>query len=511
MGNILFGDYPYEGNRELQALRPSFEALQLHRSDVAKLFDLFSKMDADGDGTISLKELVLQMGDSSGSFRSRVFRILDEDQSETLDFREFVLSLWNYLTLSKATLVLFAFDLYDQNSNGDLSPQEIQGMLHELYDKSYDAHYNAKGVVYNLVQRESHMSIEAFQKFAQDHPSMLFPAFQLQHALRQRILGVHFWERASHRRIELSKGRFIPVDKFIELNVSKTLYHSEVEVIGHAKGISDKAQIVLENTGTHHYRMQHHVEEEEGVVSSKKFTNGHSSRNSSSRSSSHDQTSHHIHMPHLLPSVDEHQHAHHSSNKGSIHPHPLTTSPLPPIGSPPAAMTISALASKKYAHPSQADHDLHLSLKGGTKLLHADETKSHNHYLLQLHGMVKVHDSSTASSSAKTEEESSFKAVGSSSRDEGTVLYGSSRHHGSSDTMEIKLRKVDKASDHTQHRQISRHSKYGRRRAGSPSKEDREVIMTPAELNYHRLLHEQELQASAKAKPKDIYSRRITF
>lgn len=415
--------------------------------------------------------------------------------------------------------MLFAFDLYDQNSNGDLSPVEIQVMLHDLYGKSYDAHFNAKGVVHDLVLHKTHMNIEGFQRFVQDHPSMLFPAFQMQHALRQRILGVHFWERASHRRIELSKGRFIPVDKFIELNVSKALYHSEVEVIGHAKGISDKAQIVLENTGTHHYRMQHHAEEEEGMgFSSKKFS-------ASGRGASHDHSSHSSHshhMPHIpLPSVDEvaavnqHNHHHaHSSNKGSVHP--LTTSPLPPIVSP---ATINALASKKYNHPTQADHDLHLSLKGGTKLLQADETKSHHHYLLQLHGMVKVHDTnssySPSTSARHTEEGASLK--GSSSCDEGTVIMGmnsssrsSHRHHvGSSDTMEIKLRKVDKASDHTQPRQISRHSKYGHRRAGSPSKEER--VMTASEVSYQKMLYDQEIQASARAKPKDIYSRRITY
>lgn len=54
MGNIVFSDYPYEGNKQLQALRPSFEALQLHRSDIANLYDLFSKIDADGDGKLRL-------------------------------------------------------------------------------------------------------------------------------------------------------------------------------------------------------------------------------------------------------------------------------------------------------------------------------------------------------------------------------------------------------------------------------------------------------------------------
>lgn len=84
----------------------------------------------------------LEMG--ATVFRDRVFSIFDEDSSGQIDFREFVLSLWNYCTLSKATLDLFAFDLYDTDNNGELSSDEVKEMLHDIYGNEVATHPAAK-------------------------------------------------------------------------------------------------------------------------------------------------------------------------------------------------------------------------------------------------------------------------------------------------------------------------------------------------------------------------------
>jgi serine/threonine-protein phosphatase 2B regulatory subunit len=88
----------------MRAWKPQFDALKLTTSGVGKLYQLFRAMDKDNSGFINMFEMMNQMLVDESEFRSRVFALFDEDGSGEIDFREFVLSMWNYCTLTKATL-----------------------------------------------------------------------------------------------------------------------------------------------------------------------------------------------------------------------------------------------------------------------------------------------------------------------------------------------------------------------------------------------------------------------
>lgn len=81
-----------------------FEVMQLSRNEIRKLFYIFSAVDVDKSGQIALAELLAHIDLERTRFTERIFSIFDEDGSGEIDFREFVLSLWNYCTLTKATL-----------------------------------------------------------------------------------------------------------------------------------------------------------------------------------------------------------------------------------------------------------------------------------------------------------------------------------------------------------------------------------------------------------------------
>jgi Ca2+-binding EF-hand superfamily protein len=70
--------------------------------------------------------------------------MFDEDDSGEIDFREFVLSCWNYCSLGRSTLMLFAFDLYDKDSSGIIDQKEIGQMLKDIYGKGWEKNTYAK-------------------------------------------------------------------------------------------------------------------------------------------------------------------------------------------------------------------------------------------------------------------------------------------------------------------------------------------------------------------------------
>lgn len=145
MGNLV-GYNIYYKYPDISSFRALFEAFQLSPRDVEKLYRVFCTLDSDRSGLISTAELFEFLEDKEGSikFCDRIFTLFDEDASGQIDFREFVVALWNYCTLSHSSLIIFAFDLYDTDETGELSPDEVDNMLKDLYGAHADTHIQAK-------------------------------------------------------------------------------------------------------------------------------------------------------------------------------------------------------------------------------------------------------------------------------------------------------------------------------------------------------------------------------
>lgn len=94
--------------------------------ELQALVQRFAQLDTDGDGSVDA-EAVCEMGEvAMYPLLRRVVSKYNEDKSGSLTFAEFCQAL---STLSgKATLdekLHFAFDLYDVNGNGAISPDEM--------------------------------------------------------------------------------------------------------------------------------------------------------------------------------------------------------------------------------------------------------------------------------------------------------------------------------------------------------------------------------------------------
>lgn len=86
-----------------------YQAMQLSEREVRKLFNEFRKVDVDGSGSIALPELLAHLDLPVTAFTQKVFSIFDEDGSGEVDFKEFVMTLWNYCTLTSSTLGIILF------------------------------------------------------------------------------------------------------------------------------------------------------------------------------------------------------------------------------------------------------------------------------------------------------------------------------------------------------------------------------------------------------------------
>lgn len=92
------------GKADFRRKMIEFDALRLSLNDVRKLFHAFKRMDIDGSGSITLAELLGHIDLPRTAYTEKIFSIFDNDGSGAIDFREFVLSVWNYCTLTKVNL-----------------------------------------------------------------------------------------------------------------------------------------------------------------------------------------------------------------------------------------------------------------------------------------------------------------------------------------------------------------------------------------------------------------------
>ena len=89
---------------EFRKIMAEFDALHLTMNEVRKLYYAFKRMDVDNSGSITLAELLGHIDLPRTGYTEKIFSIFDNDGSGAIDFREFVLSVWNYCTLTKLNL-----------------------------------------------------------------------------------------------------------------------------------------------------------------------------------------------------------------------------------------------------------------------------------------------------------------------------------------------------------------------------------------------------------------------
>ena len=218
----------YSHHEHLSEHREIFQALSFKEIDIGRLYRVYRKIDVDGGGDIELAELLAYLDLDKTRFTKRIFSLFDEDKSGRIDFKEFVLSLWNYCTLTKASLVLFAFDLYDKDASGNITNNEVLDMLSDLYGPRFRSNPQARLIAAELDALEAldgDISIEDFREFSRTHPALLFLAYQMQESIQKNVLGKNFWNMYCERRIELSKGKvYISIQEFLEIHVNSHLH-----------------------------------------------------------------------------------------------------------------------------------------------------------------------------------------------------------------------------------------------------------------------------------------------
>jgi serine/threonine-protein phosphatase 2B regulatory subunit len=216
----------------LAADEDQFYLMGFNSIELTYLYDVFCQIDKDGSGELSIREMLDFLDIPRTKFANRVFSIFDEDQSGEIDFKEFVMSMWNYCTLGKSALVLFAFDLYDGDNSGFIDPEEVSTMLKDVYGRRFQTSKMAKKIYMKLTDAAADISkdggevnITKFNDFCKRHPALLYPAFVFQTELQVRCMGPAYWHSKAYKRISLAGGKETNVTEFLQAQMDVGAFH----------------------------------------------------------------------------------------------------------------------------------------------------------------------------------------------------------------------------------------------------------------------------------------------
>lgn len=136
------------------------------------------------------------------SLHRKVFAFFDIDNSMELNFGEYALSLWNFLTMKNLGLAVFL--MADPEGKGSLSystTKRIFEEVHSIGDLEKSPLYHVYAKMKNDAMEVDTIILDSFVDACLNNPSMTNPLFVLQTKLRENVLSPLFW-------VDMKSNRF---------------------------------------------------------------------------------------------------------------------------------------------------------------------------------------------------------------------------------------------------------------------------------------------------------------
>lgn len=118
-----------------------------------------------------------------------------------------MIATWNICTRDKANLSNFAFQLYDVQGRGELGLADVRLLLSELFGQDFETKPVSKELMKKMIRfdykgtaLDAHVNIKQFMDLTLASPLMLYPAFELQRKIQERVMGIRAWEAVTKRR-----------------------------------------------------------------------------------------------------------------------------------------------------------------------------------------------------------------------------------------------------------------------------------------------------------------------
>jgi Ca2+-binding EF-hand superfamily protein len=153
--------------------RANFDKLHITDSTVQVLWDTFKQIDKSSEGEISMQEFLDFYGFEESPFRKMVFSRMDYGHNGGIDFGEYALAVWDFLSCD---LNLFVFHLYDYDDSKFLSKRELEDISLGVYGIPYGHNKTSDKIISRAdSDGDGQVSFEEFCDFTKRNQNVAYP------------------------------------------------------------------------------------------------------------------------------------------------------------------------------------------------------------------------------------------------------------------------------------------------------------------------------------------------
>eukprot|EP00937_MAST-01D_sp_MAST-1D-sp2_P000754 g754.t1 len=169
----------------------------IRKSDHLSMWRLFKGIDRDQSGEIDIQEFFQWLGQPKTSFTLGLFELIDTDNTQSLDFHEFVHALVTFACFDKTDMTKFCFFVFDNDKNGYIEEDELDYLLECLHSTTGGLGIQSVDELMQQldVDSDGRITFTEFERLCRLHDNILFPAWAFQAAIRQKSFTADWWDR----------------------------------------------------------------------------------------------------------------------------------------------------------------------------------------------------------------------------------------------------------------------------------------------------------------------------
>lgn len=180
------------------AMQKVIKNFMLTKSDIAKFFKLFQKIDKGRTGIVPLDVVFKSISMQRSLVTDVLLEVLDIHHDGEINFSEFLTMVVSYCMFGVVDIMKFCFFVFDQDKAGYFSVDDLKALMNSLHN--IYAPDTVKGnvkVSWMKLTFSSDKKVEyhEFLEINGRFPNLFKPAFQLQQQMISNFMGESWWEK----------------------------------------------------------------------------------------------------------------------------------------------------------------------------------------------------------------------------------------------------------------------------------------------------------------------------